>query len=252
MWWGELWAERVTLSSLAEQALEYGLGTAEELQAIANPNYVLPAGLASPYYSTAATIAGDGSFSLGYTAGFGQTLPATVTVSTLTLDESGYHDPATGQTQLLSLIVDASTPCTDGSSFQYQLIPSAPPPPGVLGCNMVGHVNGSVVDQSGARVDAQISCERTSAGLTLRNAAVHVENAGFGFDAKGAAVVGVEFVGSGDVVITGVCRGVPFRLGLHDGGQDKPAGKDSTAFDYGATSLVIVVPHANLHVRLGS
>jgi ubiquinone/menaquinone biosynthesis C-methylase UbiE len=35
MWWGELWAERVTLSSLAEQALEYGLTTAEELQAIA-------------------------------------------------------------------------------------------------------------------------------------------------------------------------------------------------------------------------
>jgi len=35
VWWGELWAERVTQSSLAEQALEYGLSTADELEEIA-------------------------------------------------------------------------------------------------------------------------------------------------------------------------------------------------------------------------
>jgi ubiquinone/menaquinone biosynthesis C-methylase UbiE len=35
MWWGELWAERVTVSSLAEQAVGYGFSTADELQAIA-------------------------------------------------------------------------------------------------------------------------------------------------------------------------------------------------------------------------
>ena len=33
-WWGELWAERVTVSFLAEQAVGYGLSTAEELEAI--------------------------------------------------------------------------------------------------------------------------------------------------------------------------------------------------------------------------
>jgi ubiquinone/menaquinone biosynthesis C-methylase UbiE len=34
VWWGELWAERVTVSSLAEQAVGYGLSTADELRAI--------------------------------------------------------------------------------------------------------------------------------------------------------------------------------------------------------------------------
>src|SRR5262249_50785885 len=34
MWWGELWAERVTQSSLAEQSVGYGLSTAEELDGI--------------------------------------------------------------------------------------------------------------------------------------------------------------------------------------------------------------------------
>jgi SAM-dependent methyltransferase len=33
-WWGELWAERVTRSSLADQAVEYGLSTEHELEAI--------------------------------------------------------------------------------------------------------------------------------------------------------------------------------------------------------------------------
>jgi SAM-dependent methyltransferase len=34
-WWGELWAERVTSSALAEQAVEYGLSSPAELEAIA-------------------------------------------------------------------------------------------------------------------------------------------------------------------------------------------------------------------------
>jgi SAM-dependent methyltransferase len=34
-WWGELWADRVTSSSLADQAIEYGLSTREELDEIA-------------------------------------------------------------------------------------------------------------------------------------------------------------------------------------------------------------------------
>lgn len=34
-WWGELWAERVLSSSLAEQAVNYGLSSRDELQAIA-------------------------------------------------------------------------------------------------------------------------------------------------------------------------------------------------------------------------
>jgi ubiquinone/menaquinone biosynthesis C-methylase UbiE len=33
-WWGELWAERVLESSFAEQAVEYGLSTREELSSI--------------------------------------------------------------------------------------------------------------------------------------------------------------------------------------------------------------------------
>jgi hypothetical protein len=33
-WWGELWAERMTSSSLAEQALEYRLSSLDELEAI--------------------------------------------------------------------------------------------------------------------------------------------------------------------------------------------------------------------------
>jgi SAM-dependent methyltransferase len=35
-WWGELWAERVQRSSLAKQALDYGLSTPDELAAIAD------------------------------------------------------------------------------------------------------------------------------------------------------------------------------------------------------------------------
>jgi hypothetical protein len=34
LWWGELWAERMTRSALAEQAVDYGLSTREELKAI--------------------------------------------------------------------------------------------------------------------------------------------------------------------------------------------------------------------------
>ena len=34
-WWGELWAERVVSSALAEQAVEYGLSSRNELKAIA-------------------------------------------------------------------------------------------------------------------------------------------------------------------------------------------------------------------------
>ncbi|HET6866469.1 MAG TPA: methyltransferase domain-containing protein [Solirubrobacteraceae bacterium] len=34
-WWGELWAERITSSSVAEQAVEYGLSRRDELEAIA-------------------------------------------------------------------------------------------------------------------------------------------------------------------------------------------------------------------------
>jgi ubiquinone/menaquinone biosynthesis C-methylase UbiE len=34
-WWGELWAERITSSSVAEQAVEYGLSSRDELEAIA-------------------------------------------------------------------------------------------------------------------------------------------------------------------------------------------------------------------------
>jgi SAM-dependent methyltransferase len=34
-WWGELWAERITSSSVADQALEYGLSNTDELEAIA-------------------------------------------------------------------------------------------------------------------------------------------------------------------------------------------------------------------------
>ena len=34
-WWGELWADRVISSSLAEQAVQYGLTTRDELEAIA-------------------------------------------------------------------------------------------------------------------------------------------------------------------------------------------------------------------------
>ncbi len=34
-WWGELWAEPVTSSSLAEQAVAYGLSGRDELEAIA-------------------------------------------------------------------------------------------------------------------------------------------------------------------------------------------------------------------------
>ena len=33
-WWGELWAERITRSSLADQAVHYQLSTEDELQAI--------------------------------------------------------------------------------------------------------------------------------------------------------------------------------------------------------------------------
>jgi SAM-dependent methyltransferase len=33
-WWGGLWAERVTRSSLADQAIDYGLSTEDELEAI--------------------------------------------------------------------------------------------------------------------------------------------------------------------------------------------------------------------------
>jgi SAM-dependent methyltransferase len=33
-WWGGLWAERVTRSALAEQAIDYGLSTEDELDAI--------------------------------------------------------------------------------------------------------------------------------------------------------------------------------------------------------------------------
>ncbi len=34
-WWGELWADRVVSSSLAEQAVQYGLSSRDELEAIA-------------------------------------------------------------------------------------------------------------------------------------------------------------------------------------------------------------------------
>ncbi|MGN6869957.1 MAG: methyltransferase domain-containing protein [Solirubrobacteraceae bacterium] len=34
-WWGGLWAERITSSSVAEQAVEYGLSSPDELEAIA-------------------------------------------------------------------------------------------------------------------------------------------------------------------------------------------------------------------------
>ena len=34
-WWGELWADRIRYSRIGEQALEYGLSEAEELEAIA-------------------------------------------------------------------------------------------------------------------------------------------------------------------------------------------------------------------------
>ena len=34
-WWGELWADRVDSSSLAEQAVEYGLSGRDELKVIA-------------------------------------------------------------------------------------------------------------------------------------------------------------------------------------------------------------------------
>jgi hypothetical protein len=33
-WWGGLWAERMTQSSLADQAVDYGLSTEDELEAI--------------------------------------------------------------------------------------------------------------------------------------------------------------------------------------------------------------------------
>ena len=36
LWWGELWAERVTSSALAEQAVNYGLSTREELRTISS------------------------------------------------------------------------------------------------------------------------------------------------------------------------------------------------------------------------
>ena len=36
LWWGELWAERVTSSALAEQAVNYRLSTREELQTISS------------------------------------------------------------------------------------------------------------------------------------------------------------------------------------------------------------------------
>lgn len=35
-WWGELWAERITSSSVGEQAVDYGLSTRDELEAIAD------------------------------------------------------------------------------------------------------------------------------------------------------------------------------------------------------------------------
>jgi hypothetical protein len=35
-WWGELWADRVQLSSFAEQAVGYGLSDATELASIAD------------------------------------------------------------------------------------------------------------------------------------------------------------------------------------------------------------------------
>jgi hypothetical protein len=34
-WWGELWADRMVFSSVAEQAVDYGLSSHDELQAIA-------------------------------------------------------------------------------------------------------------------------------------------------------------------------------------------------------------------------
>jgi SAM-dependent methyltransferase len=34
LWWGELWAERMTHSAIAEQAIDYGLSTSQELEAI--------------------------------------------------------------------------------------------------------------------------------------------------------------------------------------------------------------------------
>jgi hypothetical protein len=34
LWWGDLWAERITHSALAEQAVDYGLSTRDELRAI--------------------------------------------------------------------------------------------------------------------------------------------------------------------------------------------------------------------------
>ena len=36
LWWGELWAERVISSALAEQAVNYGLSTREELRTISS------------------------------------------------------------------------------------------------------------------------------------------------------------------------------------------------------------------------
>jgi len=34
-WWGELWAERITASALAEQSVEYGIATEAELADVA-------------------------------------------------------------------------------------------------------------------------------------------------------------------------------------------------------------------------
>lgn len=35
-WWGEMWAERVVNSALAQQAVERGLATVESLERLAN------------------------------------------------------------------------------------------------------------------------------------------------------------------------------------------------------------------------
>jgi hypothetical protein len=218
--------------------------TGSEAGAIANPNYVLPPG-ETALYGAAAPLVADGSFTLPFTSGSGQALPATVTVSTFPLDASGYHpvdDPAYASVRLVSLTVDASTPCTDGTSLAFVLAPPPPPDPSHAGCSAAGRVNGTVSGRA-IGLTAQIACTQTAAGLVLERGSIHIEKASLVFDAGARDITGVDFVGYGDVVISGSRLGVPFRLALHDGNRV------AATFDYGAASFTLEMPSGNVHVR---
>lgn len=85
--------------------------TSSEPGAVPNPNYVVRAGAVNNGVFAIAELSPTGSFGFAFSAGSGQLLPATVTISPFDAETFVQGAP------IFSTVVNRSTPCTDGSGL---------------------------------------------------------------------------------------------------------------------------------------